>query len=118
VGPAYGLGRVGQMRKTKKTCRDFFEKKRRHMSALGVFVPILHIVDKFLYHQNTTCKLLYENAHDEQVVVLLVQLPLYFIAQRVVNSEVVFLWNQFINMLHLNQTLHLTKDLFPVCKST
>jgi hypothetical protein len=29
-----------------------------------LFVLNLHISDKFLYHQNTTYKLLYENAHD------------------------------------------------------
>jgi hypothetical protein len=48
------------------------------MSASGVVVPILHKLDKYLYHLNTTCKLLYENAHNWQVVVLPVQLPFFF----------------------------------------
>jgi hypothetical protein len=45
------------------------------MSTPGVFILILHIPDKFFNHLNTICKLLYENAHHRQVVVLPVQLP-------------------------------------------
>jgi hypothetical protein len=36
------------------------------MSAPNPIVLILHMVDKVLYHWNTTCKLLYEIVHDRQ----------------------------------------------------
>jgi hypothetical protein len=41
---------VGLHVQDKKNYRDDFEKKRCHMSAPGLFVPNLHVPDKFMYH--------------------------------------------------------------------
>jgi hypothetical protein len=53
------------------------------VSAPGSSVPIIHMLDKFLYHQTTTYKLLYESSYNRQVVVLVVQLPLKLISNLV-----------------------------------
>jgi hypothetical protein len=45
----HGLDYIRVTCKTK-SCRDSFKKIRCHMSAPGLFVPILHMPNKYLYH--------------------------------------------------------------------
>jgi hypothetical protein len=60
---------------------DFIAKFLIHCDppsvSLRAFCMNLHLECKFMYRGNTSCEFLYENAPKEQVLVCLVQLPLF-----------------------------------------